>query len=94
MKTLLQTPIHIYKLWLILFVVFCFLIPLLSRGYVEGEQRPLTLLAYAVQVLVYGFFILSIITTILFWQWSKKYWYFNALIFGIAGTLILATSDS
>jgi hypothetical protein len=92
-ENLLQTPTGIYKLCLMLFVIFCVSIPFLSRGYVGGDQRPLILLAYAVDVLVYGFFILSIFTTVLFWRWFKKHWYLNALIFVITGSLIIATTN-
>lgn len=90
MKNYLKNPISMYLLWVMLFGLFCLAIPILSIGHSGGEQRPLTLLAHALNILIYGFFVISIITTFLFQKWFKKYWYINVFIFVISGGLLAA----
>lgn len=88
---LISNPIKIYLIWLILIVLFCVIgIPILSNNASGGEQKQLTYLAYAVEVGVYGFFFLSILTSIKV-IWFKKYWYVNIPIFLITGFLIMQT---
>jgi hypothetical protein len=89
MKKYLKNPISIYLLWGMLFGLFSLAIPILSIGHSGGEQRPLTLFAYALNILFYGFFVLSIITTFLFLRWFKKYWYINVFIFLTSGGLLV-----
>jgi hypothetical protein len=40
-----------------------------------------------IYISVFTLFALSILTTILNWQWFKKYWHVNAIIFIISGFL-------
>lgn len=89
MKRFFNNAKNIYLTWVLLFIVFCFLIPFLSYGHNGGEEKGLTLLAYAVNYLLEGLFILSILTSFLFKKWFKKYWYVNFLIFIILGSMIL-----
>ena len=83
------TPKLIHIIWggLIIFFLFVF-IPIKSIGYSGGEQVPLTLLADAVQWIIWGYFLISIITTMAFFEWFKKYWIINVLIFIITGVIL------
>ena len=54
--------------------------PILSMGHSAGEQRPLTLLSYLLEITFYGFLIISILTPIFFLEWFKKYWYLSVAI--------------
>jgi len=86
----ISTPIKIYFLFGILLFFFTFIgIPLLSLGYADGEQRPFILLSYIVDVMIYGYFTLAILTTIIFWRWFKKQWYINVVIFCLCSYPIL-----
>lgn len=85
-----RNPFTIYLLWLIALLLYAIIgIPVLSIGYSDGEQRPLTLLFGLPYIAIYGFFALSIVTIFLNFQWFKKYWYLNALIFLFTSTLIV-----
>lgn len=89
-KKTFNNPIKIYVLGILLFLAFCIIgIPLLSMGHSDGEQVPMTLIAYAINYFIYGLFFISIFTSILFWNWFKKYWYVNLVIFILTSFLIL-----
>ncbi|OAQ40182.1 hypothetical protein A5893_17415 [Pedobacter psychrophilus] len=82
MKKLIKSPTGIYALTFIIFFVFCIIfVPLLSIGHSGGEQVPMTLLAYAFTYLHYSLICVSILTSIIFRTWFKKYWFINLTIF-------------
>jgi len=91
-KNLIKTinnPVKIYLIWFLLIILFCIIgIPILSMNKSGGEQVPLILLGYAIGSLVYGFFIISILTSLKL-EWFKKYWYVNILVFLITSFLII-----
>ncbi len=83
-------PWIIYITWTGLFLLFIFvIIPIENIGHSGGEQIPLTLLAYAVSIAIGGYFIISILTSIIFDKWIKKYWIFNLIVFLITGGILL-----
>ncbi len=90
-KHLFRNPGKIYLLGLLIFFLFCFVcIPILSIGHSGGEQVPLILLSYAVDYLVYGLLLISILTSLVYRNWVKKYWYVNVVVFCITAYLIIA----
>ncbi|WP_316787006.1 hypothetical protein [Pedobacter frigiditerrae] len=89
-KKTFANPFKIYLYGIILFLGFCVIgVPILSMGHSGGEQVPMTLIAYALNYFIYGLFFISILTSILFWNWFKKYWYINLIIFILTGVLIV-----
>jgi len=75
-------PIWIYIIWIFVLIIFIlFGIPILSKGSPGGEQKPFTLMADVMVILFLGLFFLSFITSFLFLNWFKKYWYINVCIF-------------
>jgi len=75
-------PIKIIGIWVLLMILINFIvIPILYYNTVGGEQRPLTFLMGSIDIILYGVFILTIVTTVLYWSWSKKFWYFNLIFF-------------
>jgi len=89
-KSLLRNPGKIYLLGISVFFFFSFVcIPILSSGHPGGEQRPMTLLSYAVNYLFFSFFIVALITTIACWKWFKKYWYVNLSILIVTSYVII-----
>jgi len=89
---IINNPVKIYLIWLFLIILFCVIgIPILSMNRSGGEQAPLTLLGDAIGALVYGFLILSILTSLKL-EWFKRYWLVNMLVFLIAGFLIIVSS--
>ncbi len=80
-----------YISWTALFLIFCFVvIPIANIGHSGGEQVPLTLLSYSLEYLIWGYFLISFLTSIIFKKKAKKYIIFNLIIFLITG-LILST---
>jgi hypothetical protein len=49
----------------------------------------LTLLASAIGIAIGGYFIISILTSIIFDKWIKKYWILNLIVFLITGGILL-----
>ena len=89
-KSLFSSPGKIYLLCISIFLFFSFVcIPILSIGYSDGEQRPLTLLGYAVNYLFYIFFLIALITTVTYGKWFRKYWYVNLPILIVTGYVLL-----
>lgn len=83
-------PGIIYLAWTGLFLFFCFIvIPFASMGHSGGEQVPLTLFAFAIGPTIWGYFLISIITTLFFRKWLKNYWILNTLIFLITGLILI-----
>lgn len=91
LPSIINSPPKLYLYCFLLFVAFCFAIPFLSKGAPGGEQKPITLLALAINYLCYSYFILSIITSIIYISWFKKYWFVNLLIFLFIGYLMIVT---
>jgi len=84
-------PRLIYFIWTALILAFIFIvIPISSIGHSGGEQVPLTLFAYAVEIAIWGYFILSILISLLFTAWTRKYWIVNLILFLITGFLLLS----
>ena len=83
-------PGIIYMTWtgLLLFFIFV-IIPIANIGHSGGEQIPLTLLASAIGIAIGGYFIISILTSIIFDKWIKKYWILNLIVFLITGGILL-----
>ena len=82
-------PGIIYLSWTGLILFFCFIvIPLANTGHYGGEQVPLTLLAYAVGPAIWGYFLISILTSIIFNKWFKIYWILNLIVFLVTGLIL------
>jgi len=76
-----RKPWILYLVWFGLFFLFVFIgIPLLNKGHSGGEQIPLILLGYSLNVLLYGTIVISAAIPFLFNSWFKKYWYVNLTI--------------
>lgn len=88
MKTL--NPIKVIAIWISAIVVINIIaLPLLYDTTVGGEQSPLTFIAKSANVAVYGIFLLSIITVILYFKWVKKFWFISVSFFLISGIYVL-----
>jgi len=76
-----NNPPKLYLEWLLL-ILLCALvgIPILSSGHSAGEQRPLVLLSYLLEIAFYGYLFISILIPIFFLKWFKKYWYVSVSI--------------
>jgi uncharacterized membrane protein len=84
-------PGILYITWTCLFVIFVLVgIPIANMGHSGGEQIPMTLFAYAIETLFWGYFGTSILTSMIFYKWFKEYWLLNLLIFLVSGLLLLA----
>lgn len=82
-------PAVIYLAWTVLILFFCFVvIPIANIGHSGGEQVPLTLLAYSILPALWGYFLISIITSILFKKWFEKYWILNLIVFSVMGFIL------
>ena len=68
------SPWRIYLIIIGLFVLFSIVgIPLLSMDHSGGEQMPLILLGYALNVLACSMLISSLIIPFIYRSWFKKY---------------------
>jgi hypothetical protein len=85
------TAPNLYILWAIIAGVAIVVVPLIlgltSSG---GEQKPLTWIALAIEPIVWGFFFLSVLTTLIFQDWVKRYWYINLLVFGLTAWILFS----
>lgn len=68
-----NNPPKLYLEWLLL-ILLCALvgIPILSSGYSAGEQRPLVLLSYLLEIAFYGYLFISILIPIFFLNGLKN----------------------
>jgi len=74
-------PWVIYLSWIILFVLFTFIgIPSLSKGYNDVGEKPLILFSYALNVFIYGMFVISIFIPFAYRGWFRKYWLLTILV--------------
>ena len=91
LSKIINNPVKIYLFWILAITLFCVIgIPIISIGKSGGEQVPLILLSYAIGALVYGLFLISIISSFKF-EWFRKYWLVNIIVFLITGYLIVST---
>jgi hypothetical protein len=85
------TAPNLYILWAIVTGISIVVVPLIlgltSSG---GEQKPLTWIAYAIEPILWGFMLLSVLTTLMFKEWVKKYWYINLLVFGLTAWILFS----
>src|SRR6187402_3306150 len=87
LKKLLVSPFHIYGLSFVIFIVILLIgIPALNLG--NKGQAPfsdimLAFIGYAVTI-----FFISIVTSVVYWQWFKKYSYVNIIVAGGSGYFI------
>jgi hypothetical protein len=83
-------PGLIYLSWTGLFFFYCIIfIPLASIGHSGGEQVPFTLFAIAIGPTIWGYLLISIITTVFFHKWLKDYWILNLIVFVITGLILM-----
>jgi hypothetical protein len=83
-------PHIIYLTWSLLILLFWFVvIPIADYGHSGGEQVIMTLLAYSLKPIILGYFTISILTTLLFRSWFRKYWFVNVMIFSITTYLLI-----
>jgi hypothetical protein len=69
------TPSKLFIWSTIIFAIWTLLgIPISSAGYPGGEQRPMVLFAYTLSFASYYFLVLSILTTFLYWDRTKRHW--------------------
>lgn len=76
------TPPKVYFIWTLLYVVFLIIgVPLYSIGHSDGEQRPLSFIAYSIYFFSYGIILISFIVVPLFFKgWFKRHWLINILL--------------
>lgn len=75
-------PIRIIGCWG--FIVFIFDLVVIPYAYchtVGGEQKPIIYLMSSIRTAFVGVFILSFLTSILFFDWFKRYWFINCFFF-------------
>lgn len=83
-------PLKLMIYWLLLLIVVSIVvIPLLFSSTISGEQSPLTFLVYMILFAVYGTLILSTITPIFYFDWFKKYWYINLIVFILSSFYVI-----
>jgi len=79
LKKALVSPARIYTVSAVIFLVVFFIgIPVAnfgSKGHVPFGDFIFVLAAYAVIL-----FIIAVFTTVVYWQWFKRYWYINLTI--------------
>ena len=86
----IPVPGIVYILWTSLILVFLFIaIPIANIGHTGGEQIPLTLFVYSIIPSIWGYFIISLITSIIYPSWFKKYWIINLIVFLSSGYFLL-----
>lgn len=84
-------PHVIYLSWTIMILIFWFIgIPIANIGHSGGEQIPLTLLAYSIGPVIIGYLLISILTTIFFKVWFRKYWLLNVIVFLAASFILIS----
>lgn len=83
-------PHTIYLTWTLLILIFWFVvIPNADSGHAGGEQVIMTLLAYSLKPIILGYFTISILTTFLYKNWFRKFWFVNVIIFSITTYLLI-----
>lgn len=82
-------PGIIYISWTGVIVFFCLVVlPLANIRHSGGEQVPLALLAHAIGMAILGYFVISILTSIIFKKWFRNYWIINLIVFLITRLII------
>ena len=83
-------PHIIYLTWTLLTFIFWFvIIPIADIGHAGGEQVIMTLLAYSLRPIILGYFTISVLTTFLFRNWFRKFWFVNVIILSITTYLLI-----
>jgi len=82
-------PLKIIAGWIFLVMIIDLIaIPYLFFNSAGGEQKPLILLMSSVKIAVTGVFLLSILTSLIYFKWIKKYWIVNGFFFLLSGIYI------
>ena len=78
-RKLLVSPSQIYGWSIVAFlVILCMGIPILNFG--NNGQVPFTHLFIVFAIYSVVLFTLSILTTVIYWAWFKRYWYVNIIV--------------
>jgi len=87
LKKLLVSPSRIYLSSVIIFLVVFFIgVPAANFG--NKRHVPFGDFIFVFTVYAIVLFIISIFTTIVYWQWFKKHWYINLAVAAGAGYFI------
>ncbi|HVW98625.1 MAG TPA: hypothetical protein VHA56_21840 [Mucilaginibacter sp.] len=87
LKKLFVSPSRLYGWSFAGFLLLMFIgIPALNFGH-KGRV-PLGDIIIAIAIYAVILFLISLITTIVYWQWFKKYWYVNLLVAAGSGYVI------
>ena len=79
------TAWNLYILWTFVTTVLVLFVLLILGGTSSGgEQKPLIWLFKIVKPIAWGYLLLSVLTSLIFNEWIKEYWYINLLVFGVA----------
>ena len=79
LRKLLVSPSRVYGWSIVSFlVILCAGIPVLNFN--NKGQVPFTHLLIVTAVYMVLLLALSILTTIIYWTWFKKYWYINIIV--------------
>ena len=71
-------------------LLFLFIgIPTANIGHSGGEQIPLTLIAYSILPILIGYLVISVLTTVYFKVWFRKYWLLNVSVFLIISAILI-----
>ena len=83
------TATNLYILWAIVTGISIVVVPLiLGLTTSGGEQKPLIWMALVIEPILWGFMLLSVLTTLMFQEWAKKYWYINLLVFSLTAWIL------
>ncbi len=81
------SPAAIYGWSSALFIAIFFAIPFL--GYVTDAQLPVSLTLLSLKCFLVFLLIISTLTSIVFWDWFKRNWYINLLVFACAALVLV-----
>ena len=89
MKSVINSPVGLYCLWILICLVLWLAIPFLSMRSDPGAQVPFVLGTYIIVGIVCGTFIISLLNMILYKGWIRKFWYINGSMTLITGGVIV-----
>jgi len=83
-------PIKIISAWVLLVIATDIIaIPILYLKTVGGEQLPLVFLMNSIDILAYGVLILSIISSLFYVKWTRKFWYLSLFFLLMSSAYII-----
>lgn len=87
LNKILVSPAAIYGWSTALFIGVYFAIPFL--GFLTDDQLPVTLTLLSFKCFLVFLMVISILTSIVFWDWFKRNWYINLVVLAFAGLVLV-----